>query len=527
MVYQFDCYELDLDRFELRRDGTPVAIEPQVLSLLALLVDNRGRLVSKDEIHDSVWNGRIVSEAALSSRIRSARQAIGDGGDTQRLIRTVHGKGFRFVADVVEHNGSAKDGDPVTDRSESASDLPARTLLSRPVIGVLPFENLSDDQEQEYFSDAITSDIITNLSKHRWLDVISRNTTFGYKGKPVDLRQLADQLGLNYLVEGSVRRAGNRIRVNAQLTDASSGHYLWSDRYDRELADVFELQDQITDMIAARLEPEIGFAERRKAQASGQPDLQAWDSFHLGVAHFFKFTAEGNLEAQRLLQRSRELDPSFGEAHAWWAYAVVLGMVYWDTEPSDALLDQALQATQTALDLDDRNAVFFALKARVQLARRQYRSAIAENEAAIELNPAYAAAHCGLGDSLAYEGRYEESLERFQKAIDLSPNDPQRWAFYTYGALVLIFMGDYEKAVEWTERASVIPNCQYWTTAHRAVALAYLGESEEAARAVDSLLREKPDFSQAFAKRKLFYLKRDDQRQCYLKGLKLAGVPSR
>lgn len=527
MVYRFADFELDMDRFELRKNGAPVAVEPQVFSLLALLITNRERMVSKDEIHERIWNGRVVSEAALSSRIRSVRKAIGDDGGAQRLIRTVHGKGFRFVGAVSDGAGVAPSGassDAESLLRDSATAAPDHT---RPVIAVLPFVNLSDDAEQAYFSAAVMADIVANLSKHRWLNVIARNAMVGRDGKPVAVRRLVDELGVMYVVEGSVRRVAEQIRVSAQLHDARTGITLWSDRYDRGLGDVFAVQDEITAMIAARVEPEIGLAERERVLRAGTRDLRAWDCYHLGIAHFFRFTAEANGEAQRLFQRSRELDPSFGEAHAWWAYAVVHGMVYWDTEPADALLDEALAATRRALELDDQNAVFYALKARVQLARGEYDSAIAENEIAIDLNPTFAAAYCGLADSLAYEGRYEEAIEIFQRALDLSPNDPQRWAFLTYGALALIFVGDYEEALKWADRASRIPNCQYWTTAHQAVALALLDRLDDARKAVDRLRAEKPEFSRRFARKKLFYLKRPEQIRRYLDGLERAGVPDR
>ena len=183
-----------------------------------------------------------------------------------------------------------------------------------------------------------------------------------------------------------------------------------------------------------------------------------------------------------------------------------------------------MEATQRAIKIDPQNAVFHALKARVQLARKEYGNAIAENEFAIDLNPTFAAAFCGLGDSLAYEGRYEDSIEEFEKAITLSPNDPQRWAFFTYGALALIFQGDYERAVEWTEKAAMIPNCQYWTYAHRAVALAHQGKSDEALKAAEELLKLAPQFSLAFAEEKLFYLKIPEQLNGYLDGLRKAGI---
>lgn len=509
----FGDFELHRDRRELRRAGEIVPTEPQVFDLLCLLIDNRDRVVTRAEISASIWQNKVVSDSAISSRIKSLRQVLDDSGKTQRYIRTVHGSGFRFVADLATR-----------DTSGAESSL-QKAAGEHPVIAVLPFSNLSGDPEQEYFSDAISQDIITHLGKHRWLGVIARNTTFGYKGKAVDIRQLSSELGASYVVEGTVRRAGNRIRVTAELVDAASGRQLWSGKYDRELEDIFELQDVITTRIAAQLEPEIGYAERQRVTRSGHANLKAWDCYHLGVAHFFKFTAADNRKAQEYLAKSRQLDPLFGEAHAWWAYAVVLGMVYWDTEPSQKNLDEALAATNQALEIDDRNAVFYALKARVQLARKEYEAAISENEIAIGLNPTLAAAHCGLADSLAYAGRYEEAIPRFELSVELSPNDPQRWAFLTYGALALIFKGDFEGALRWTERASEIPNCQYWTWAHQAVALAYLDRRGAMERAVEHLLRACPNFSLSFAEQKLFYLSRGEQLDRYMRGLAMTGVP--
>lgn len=536
MRYRFDDYELDTDRFELTQGGVALATEPQVIELLVMLVQNRHRMVSKEEINETVWRGRIVSDAALSSRIKIARKLLQDDGRTQRYIRTIHKKGFRFVAPVEENQGDSQTGAvgepaPVSPEpmivepgGEHTSPTPS-PHSAKPAVAVLPFSNLSDSPDQEYFSDGITTDIISNLSKHRWLDVVARNTSFGYKGKATNVQELGQTLGVDYVVEGSVQKAGDRVRVNVHLTDCHSGHTLWSDRYNRQIADIFELQDDITETIAARLEPEIGYAERNRLVHNRPANLQAWDCYHLGVYHFFRFTGDDNKEAQRLLRQSQEQDPYFGEAFAWWAYAVILGMVYWDTPPTKELLDEALKACDQAVSLAPNNATFHALKARVLLARKEYDSAIAENRIAIELNPTFAAAFCGLGDSLAYETRYEEALENFRKSIALSPNDPQMWAFLTYGALAMIFQGDYETAVEWTERASTIPNCQYWTTAHRAVALAYLNRMAESKQAAARLLKDQPGFCIDFAHEKLFYLKDEAQIDRYLEGLRLAGVP--
>jgi TolB-like protein/predicted negative regulator of RcsB-dependent stress response len=407
----------------------------------------------------------------------------------------------------------------------STEELVALATHDKTSIAVLPFDNMSGDPEQEYFSDGLTEDIITALSKHKWLDVVARNTTLAYKGQSPDVRKLADELGVDYVIEGSVRRAGRRIRVTVQLIDTVTGNHVWAERYDRDLEDIFEVQDEITETIVGRMEPEIGTAVRQKVQRSPRRNLHAWDCYHLGISNFYKFTADSNREAQKLLQRSRELDPQFAEAHAWWAYATILGMVYWDTEPDPAVMDEALAAVREAVSIDSQNAQLYMLMGRVQLARKEYRNALVENQTAIQLNPTLAPAYCGLGDSLSYEGRYDEAIAQFEKAIEMSPNHPQLWAFLSYGALTLLFARQFERALDWIERARDIPNCQYWATAHAVVALAYLDREEELKQMTRNLLLEQPIFTQNFARKKLFYLKRADQIQLYLEGLAKSGIP--
>jgi TolB-like protein/tetratricopeptide (TPR) repeat protein len=513
MIWRFADCELDLDRRELRRAGLVVALEPQVFELLAYLVAHPDRVVSKDEINAAVWGGRIVSDAALSSRVNSVRQAIGDDGKAQSLVRTVHGRGLRFVGAI------SREAEP------AQATAGRRSPRDGPIVAVLPFENLSGDPHDEFFSDGVTADIVATLAKHRWLKLVARNTMSQLRSAGIS--GVARETGADYVVEGSVRRAGDRVRVNVQLIDVRSGNCTWAERYDRESKDIFDVQDDITQTIAARLEPEIGTEERRRiASASGSRDLQAWEYYHLGVSHFFRFTGPDNRKAQDLLQQARELDPGFGGAHAWWAYASVLGTVYWDTEPSPVLLDQALAATLRALEIDDQNAVFYALNARVQLARGEYESAIEANKIAVELNPSLASAHCGFADSLTYLGRYDEAIERFERAIALSTNDPQRWAFFTYGALAFILKKDFERAIEWTERAAALPNHQYWTLAHKAVALAYLGRDEDARHVLKAALAKQPDLSVRFVRQKMYFLRQRAQLEFYLEGLKSAGAPS-
>lgn len=524
MRFKFNDFILDSQRYELSKDGSVLHAEPQIIELLLLLIENNERVVDKEEINQKVWKGRVVSEAALSSRIKSLRQLLGDDGKAQKMIRTVHKKGFRFLPDIEKLDAEDSDVAAAEPVADSSTGNDPGSPPSKPTIAVLPFENLSNDSEQEYFSDGVSADIITHLSKHRWLNIVARNSSFGFKGKNSDIRALGRELGAHYIVEGSIQRAANRIRVSVNLIDASNGHQKWAERYDREIDDLFAVQDEITEKITARLEPEIGIAERKKVVLARSPNLQAWDCYHLGVFHFYEFTGEANLKAQKLLKQSQSLDSDFGEAYAWWAYAVVLGMIYWDTKPTPKLLDEALAACDTALSLDSQNATFYSLRARVLLARREYQRAIAENQKAIDLNPTLAAAHCGLGDSLAYEGRYEESVNCFERAVSLSPNDPQLWAFYSYGALALLFNRDFETALKWIEQALLIPNCQFWAHAHQAVALAYLNRLDEAKQSLQKTLKQAPNFSLAFAEEKMFYLKKRDQIDLYLQGLKRAGI---
>jgi TolB-like protein len=517
----FGRYEFDRSRWELRCDGKVVALEPRAMQILSELVDRRGELVSKNDLLDRVWGDRFVSESALTTQIKALRRAVGDSGRDQSVIRTVHGQGYRFVADVrpIDRPESTNDGPADGDHGASRTD--------RPVVAVLPFENLSSDPPLAHVAGGLTSDVVTALSKHRWLRVVSRPTAAGYAERPDAVAQLRADLGVDYAVAGTVRVSGDRLRVTVSLTDAASGTCRWADRYDRRFEDVFDVLDEITDLTVATIEPEVGSAERGRVVRSPRTDLRAWDLYHLGVAHFFRFTAADNLEAQRLLDRARHIDPQFAEAHAWWAYAVVLGMTYWDTDPEPATLDEALAATTAAVEVDDHDALFHMLRGRVQIARRDYSAALAESRRAVDLNPTLAAAFCGLGDALCYRGRYDEALDHFARAVELGTHDPQRWAFLSYGAVALLFAGRYDEALQWSEQAAAIPNRQYWTTAHRVVALAHLGRTDEAAEAVTELLAECPHFTVAYARRKLFFLERSDQIDLYLRGLREAGVPEK
>jgi len=300
--FLFANHTLDTDRRELRRGDTAIAVEPQVFDVLTYLLENRERVVSKDDLFASVWRGRIVADSTLASRINAARKAVGDSAAEQKLIRTIARRGIRFVGAV---DCLPKGNVPVRDTASPGESFqpPPSALPSfdRPAIAVLAFANLSHDPEQEYFSDGISEEIITSLSKLRWFFVIARNSSFTYKGKSVPLKQIDEELGVGYVIEGSVRKVGERVRITVQLNDVTAGSHLWGERYDRNLADVFAVQDEITNAIVAAIEPKLYAAEDFRARRRPPQSLDAWNLVMRGLSDFWCMTKIDNLAAQTLM----------------------------------------------------------------------------------------------------------------------------------------------------------------------------------------------------------------------------------
>ena len=269
--YLFEEYAFDTDRRELYRGAEVVSVAPQAFDLLEYLIRNREHVVSKDDLINAIWNGRIVSDAALTTRLNAARNVIGDTGEEQRLIKTLPRKGFRFIGPVREEGGKSSKV-PETEPEKLALALP-----DKPSIAVLPFQNMSGDPEQEYFADGMVEEIITALSRNKQLFVIALNSSFTFKGRAVDIKQVAQDLGVRYVLEGSVRKSGNRIRIAGQLIDAASGAHLWADRYDGALEDVFELQDQVAASVVGAIAPSVTQAEIERAKRKPTSSLDAYD----------------------------------------------------------------------------------------------------------------------------------------------------------------------------------------------------------------------------------------------------------
>jgi TolB-like protein len=521
--FLFGSHILDTELRELRRGAKPVAVEPQVFDLLVHLVENRDRVVSKDDLIASVWGGRIVSDSTLTSRINAARRAVGDSGVEQKLIRTIARKGLRFVGTVqTQPDGGepAAGVRPGEDTREPAR--PALPLPDRPAIAVLPFTNMTGDPGQEYFSDGISEDIITALSKLRWFFVIARNSSFIYKGKAVHMKQIAEELGIGYVVEGSVRRDGGRVRITAQLNDASTGSHIWAERYDRELADVFAVQDEITEAIVAAIEPQLYAAEDFRARQKPPDSMDAWDLLMRALSHYWRVTRQDNVVAQALLEKAAAIDPSYSRALGVLATSHTFGG-HMGWEDMAAVAPIAERAAHTAILADGEDPWAHHALGSVYLFKRRFDDSLAEFEMALRLNPNFSLAQGYYGLILAYCGRWEEASQAAGRALRLSPRDPFS-AIYNGIASYAQYVGrHYEEAMRLAREGIRLRGD--FVGAHRVLTAAagMAGQDDVAAAALQALRRVQPNISLAWLAGHM-PIKHDADREQYLDGFRRAGL---
>ena len=448
--YLFENCALDTDRRELHRGADLVAIPPQVFDLLYYLICNREHVVSKDNLIEAIWNGRIVSETALTTRLNAARNAIGDTGEEQRLIKTLPRKGFRFVGTVREAEGAATA--TAADDPEEPTQ-PALALPDKPSIAVLPFHNMSDSAEDIYFADGIAEDIITELSRYPDLFVAARNSSFTYRGTAVRIADVARELGVRYVVEGSVRRGGSRVRVTAKLIDALNGKHLWAQRYDRELQGVFAIQDDVTSSIVAVLPARIEAAAVEEVSRKGSNSLEAYDYLLRGKYYYHRHSREANQQAQLNFDHAIEADPRFATAYAW--RACTLGQaVLQGFRPVTADLQQEIRRfVETAARLDQNDTECNRIMCRMAL----------------------------------IEGQFAKSEHHLERALAMNPNDPRLVA---QRGINLTFLGDSRAAIPWLERAMRLDPFsadRYYLDLVRALFMA-----ERAAEAIAVLERTEP-----------------------------------
>ena len=395
----------------------PSASSRRCFDLLVYLVRHRDRIVSKDELIEAIWQGRVISEAALSSCVSAARRAIGDSGEDQRLIRTIQARlplcrrdRRRYAAANLPADGEPSAPGSRCRRSRGRADRNRRrraaALPDKPSIAILPFQNISGDPEQEYFADGLTEDIITGLSRQRWFFVIARNSTFAFKGEAVDVRKVASQLGVRYVLEGSVRKAADRVRVTGQLIDAVHGVHLWADRYDRELANIFELQDDITNRVIGSVGPQILAAEAARIRRKPPQSIDAWDLVMQALPHMWRVSADEQRRAQELLQQAIALDHEYAHAHALlgWTYVSLFNL---DARaPISEFTDKALEFRREERWRSTTRSPWGHLVLGLGHARRRRpEPAVSHLSKSIELNPNFALGYAGLGYALGLRRR--------------------------------------------------------------------------------------------------------------------------
>jgi len=528
--YLFEDCALDTDRRELRRGTALVAVEPQVFDLLVHLVRHRDRVVSKDDLLASVWNGRIVSESALFNRINAARSAIGDTGDRQRLIKTLPRKGIRFVGEVREDEtpivGAILPG-PATHRAgtvdaSAPGEGPALPLPDRPSIAVLPFANMSDDPDQEYFADGISEDLITGLSRIRWLFVIARNSSFVYKHRAVDVKQVSRELGVRYVLEGSVRRAGQQLRISAQLIDAVTGGHHWAERYDRDLGGIFAVQDEITRSVVAAIEPQLLAAEGVRALLRSSDDLGAWELVARSQTHVWHLTRSDYERAIDALKRTVAAYPDYAPAQSLLGFCLVFA-AHMGWIDSDQGLQPGRQHALRAIALDDRDPWGHIALGVCAMMERRTEESIAALRRAVTLNPNSAAAHSHLSRGLAFAGRDREAIEHGEVAIRLSPLDPDMALFLGGFAVANFAAGRYAEAADYATEAAWLRPGFLGVQRMRCASLAMAGRIDEARLSLATVLREQPQLSLDWMETNVPY-QTPELMERYLDGMRKAGL---
>jgi adenylate cyclase len=525
LLYLFEDCTLDTERRELRRGDALVEIEPKVFDLLAFVIENRQRVVSRDDLIARVWEGRIVSESALARCIYGARSAIGDDGEAQRLIKTIQRKGLRFVGPVREEQQPSAVADAGVEPEKPAMPL---ALPDRPSIAVLPLHNAGGDTEQDYFSDGITEDIVTELSRFSDLFVIAHNSSFQYKGKAIDVRQVGRELGVRYVLQGSVRRGGDRVRISVQLIDAVTGAHRWAERYDRQLEDVFAVQDEVARTIVALLAAHVNRAEIERTLNKPPETWHAYDYYlraaDAHAAFLSSFKATDLYEVRRLLERSIAIDPSYARAYARlsWTYFQAWINSLDDDHLNPAALDRAYHLACKAVQLDPNLPQAHAQLGHVLGRRGEHEAALAEFEKAAALNPNFT--DWRVGEVLVWAGDPARAIGAVEQHMRSDP---------FYAPLAPLWLGcahymlkQYPQALRpLRECVSLAPNMG---PAHARLAAthAQLGNVEKARAEAAEVLRIDPTWT-IEGRQALFPFKRPEDAEHNFDGLRKAGLPER
>jgi len=460
VIYRFGPFELDTDRFELRAEGVARPVEPQVFSLLALLVENRERLVSKDELMEKVWDGRIVSESAVSSRVKSARRVLGDDGRAQRFIKTVHGQGLRFVAEVRAERGAMEVSTAKPGRGAEAGETPTERgadVAARPSIAVLPFRLLGDAGPYAAIADALPDELIAEMSRLRWLFVTSRASSFRLRAPEVDPGEVGRLLGVRYCLSGTLEITGAELLVTSLLTDTRDGGVVWAECFSAALDDVHALRAEIRSRILTALEIQIPLHEASLARIRVSEDLDAWSAYHLGLQHMYRFNRKDNAAAAALFERALAKDPGFARAHAGLSFIHFQTAFLRHTEDLPGEIQRARCHSERGLELDPLDPFVHFTMGRTFWLEGELDASLPWLERATSISPNYAHGIYARAWTEALAGRGLDAREHADLAMRLSPLDPLSYAMQGARAFSHMALGEDAEAAEWAERAARSP----------------------------------------------------------------------
>jgi TolB-like protein len=516
-TYTLGPFRLDAEVQVLFRGAEPIALGQRAVALLHALVEKPGNLISKDTLIEAAWSGLAVEESNLTVQIAALRRVLGEEPGGDRWIETLPRRGYRFVGPIVSEDDKA--------RLTSPPDRSLPPLPDRPSIAVLPFHNLSGDPEQDYFADGVVEDIIGALSRIRWLFVIARNSSFTYKGRVVDVKQVGRELGVRYVLEGSVRRDANRVRITGELIDTSSAAHLWADRFDGSLEDIFDLQDRVSASVVGSIGPKLEQAEIERAKRKPTENLDAYDYFLRGMASVHHLTRDSNDAALRLFCRAVELDPEFATALGTTAYCYVLRKLNGWMIDRQREIAEAVRLARLAVDLGRDDAVALSRGGHaLSLLAGDLDSALAFVDRALWLNPNLAAGWFLSGWVRVFRGEPDTAIERFERAMRLSPLDPILCSMLNGIGFVHFLAGRYDQASLWAENSSrEQPN--YLLATCVAAASHALGGRLEQARHAMARLRQIDPALRVSNLGDWYPLRRPEHLARLEEGLRKAGLP--
>ena len=510
-VYQFGGFVLDLARgalFDAKR--TEVPLRAKSFELLRLFVTNAGRLLDRDSINQAIWSDVVVTDDAITQCIRDIRRALGDGD--QSILKTVPRRGYLLTVEVATSQ-------------PQQSDIPvpvAPQLPYKPSIAVLAFTNMSSDPDQEFFSDGIASDLITELSHTRWLFVIARNSSFSYKGRAIDIRQIARELGVRYILEGSVRRSGDRVRVTAELIEAETISHIWADRYDRSVMEVFAVQDEITAAVTSAILPAVTDAEQRRAVRRPPESLDAWEAYQRGLWHLGRFTAgTDNERARESFRHSITLDPAFASPYSGLALTYIREVLSYGTPELSECFTLAETWARKAVEIDTNDSEARAILAHARVLAGDREEGRHRAVLALEMNANSAWANYVKGQSLVFDGYPCAAREPLTAALRLDPRGPLTSHFMMLLMISYYFERDYANAIEAGLR--MVSRYPELPQPYRYLAASYgqLGRSGEARKALDKAMASNDSFQGYVCNRPIWYRPEDFEHM--LEGLRKAG----